>query len=239
MSNRYKNRAATLRDMSIAERIGMSRDKSNKLTDRCLELERIHANNRFLIYDSVFDDRLNQTFAGNAFNALCMASFGFELVRLTALWDPPAEDKVSIPEVVALVDDIDVRAQLKNEFDSHYDGEFLRIVSGPWNHVRFERRWRHMIQLTRCIVNSDRLKTLRSHRNKFLAHNLSIPTHSSPRFGQERKLLRSSQHIALALSTVLEDRGLNYDQSRQMNRRHASEFWKGLSWELPPRVESQ
>lgn len=82
---------------------------------------------------------------------------------------------------------------------------------------------------------SGRLTSIRRHRDKFLAHNLTPPAGPSPRFGYERKLLRASQRIALGFMTVLEDSALDVEGARDLCRRHASEFWDGLSWELPPR----
>ena len=219
--------------MTVAERVAMARSKANTLTDRCLELERAHANNRFLIYEGVFGASLDRTFAGNAFAALRNASFGFELIRLTALWDRPAEDRVSIPEIVGLIDDEAVRTQLRTEFDAFYSDDTNWILRGPENGRRFERRWRHAIAASRRVLSSVRLDSLRAHRDKFLAHNLTIPTAHSPRYGYERRLLRTSQRIALSLSTVLEDRGLDYEHSREINRKHAIAFWTGLKWANP------
>lgn len=218
--------------MTVADRVAMARTKANTLTDRCLELERAHANNRFLIYEGVFGDSLDRTFAGNAFAALRVASFGFELIRLTALWDKPSEDRVSIPEIVALIDDPAVRAYLRSDFDAFYVDPANWVLQGPENGRRFDRRWRLAINATHLVMASRRLSAVRQHRDKFLAHNLTIPTTHSARYGYERRLLRTSQRIALSLSTVLEDRGLDYEASRELNRRHAAEFWTGLRWTL-------
>lgn len=232
---RRRSRAEVIAAMTVADRIAMARSKADALTDRCLELERAHANNRFLIYDGVFGNSLDRTFAGNAFAALRNASFGFELIRLTAIWDKPAEDRISIPEIVALIDDVAVRVQLRAEFDGFYSDDENWILRGQWNDRRFERRWRHAIEGTRKVIASTHLTSLRAHRDKFLAHNLTVPTTVSARYGYERRLLRTSQRIAKSLSTVLEDRGLDYEASQELNRRHASEFWTGLSWSLHPR----
>jgi hypothetical protein len=220
--------------MAPGDRVVMARAKASTLTDRCLELERIHANNRFLIYGSVFGDGLVQTYAGHAFSALRHASFGHELIRLTALWDKPALDRVSIPEIVALIDDPAVQAQLKADFEAPYQTR-LQWLAGPENGRRFDRRLRHAVALTRRIETSERLKALKGHRDKYLAHNLTIVPGPNARYGYERKLLRSSQHVAYALNSVLEDQGLDFAESRLMNRRHAAEFWRGLTWQLPPR----
>jgi hypothetical protein len=232
MSHRA-TRLKTIGLMSPSDRVSMARSKANTLTDRCVELERIHANNRFLIYGSVFGHSLQQTFAGNAFSALRLASFGHELIRLTALWDKPALDRVSIPEIVALLDDPAVQAQLRADFDVPHQTE-LNWLAGLENGRRFEQRLRHALALTRRVEASERLKALKAHRDKYLAHNLTIAPGPNARYGYERKLLRTSQHIALALSSVLENRGLDYAESRILNRRHAAEFWQGLKWELPP-----
>jgi len=220
--------------MTTAARIAAARNKANKLFERCAEIERIHANNRRLIYSEPFGGALANTFAGNAYASLRDASFGFELIRLAALWDPPSADRISIPEVIALIFDEEVLVQLKREFDGWYNtnGDLLR---GPHNDRRWMRALRVAFGLGGAIMGNDRLRSIRRHRNKFLAHNLTTPAGKSPKFGYERKLRLSTHRIANALTTLLEDRGLDYGGSRELCRRHASEFWDGLSWKLPER----
>jgi hypothetical protein len=218
--------------MSTEQRIKLARAKADTLTDRCLEVEGIHANNQFLTYSNLFGDRLQKTYAGNALAYLQAASFGFELVRLTALWDPPAADKVSIPEIVALIDEPAVVTLLWGDFQKAH-GPAPSAETAAWNARRFTRALRHAFGLTRAIEQSPRHKSLRAHRDKFFAHNLTITTRPNPRYGYERKLLRASQRIGLALSSVLENRGLDYVGARSLNQRHAAEFWTGLSWSAP------
>lgn len=226
------SRADQIAAMSTAARIETARNKANQLFERCVEIERIHANNRYLMYSETFRGGLAHTFAGNAYASLRHANFGFELIRLAALWDSASADKVCVPEVIALISDGPVLDQLKQEFDGWYagDGDFMR---GPHNDRRWARSLCVAFGLSNALIGSERLKSIRRHRNKFLAHNLTTPTGSSPRFGYERKLRLSTHRIANALTTLLEDRGLDYDNSRDICRRHASEFWDGLSWELP------
>lgn len=218
--------------MSVGERIEVARAKAKVLFERGIELERLHANNRYLMYGEPFRGGLANTFAGNAYASLRLANFGFELIRLCALWDPPKADRVSIPEIAALIADGAVIKQLKSEFDDWYaaDGDMLR---GPWNDRRFVRRLRQALFLTSVVFRSERLKTVRDHRDKFLAHNLTLPVKKSPKFGYERKLRLSTFMTANALTTVLDDRGADYDNTKDICRRHADQFWRGLSWSTP------
>lgn len=232
-----KDRAAQIATMSVQERIDLARKKADTLFERCAELERIHANNRYLIYSELFGGALERTFAGNAYLSLRNANFGFELIRLAALWDRASADRICIPEVLALIDDPAVLAQLKREFDGWYqaDGSFL---SGPHNDRRWARAFRVSFGLAPAIMDSGRLTSIRRHRDKFLAHNLTTPVGKSPRYGYERKLRLSTHRIAVALTTLLEDRGVEYDGTRKLCRKHAAEFWDGLSWTLPERYPS-
>lgn len=229
------SRADQIAAMSTSARIEAARSKANQLFERCVEIERIHANNKYLTYSEPFRGGLVHTFAGNAYASLRHANFGFELIRLAALWDSPAANRISIPEVIALISDDSVLDQLKREFDEWYagPGDFLR---GSHNDQRWRRSLRAAFGLSGALVGSERLKSIRRHRNKFLAHNLTIPTGNSPRFGYERKLRLSTHRIANALTTLLEDRGVDYNNSRDLCRRHAAEFWDGLSWTMPERL---
>ncbi|MDP3750093.1 MAG: hypothetical protein Q8Q88_23965 [Phenylobacterium sp.] len=228
LSKREKQIAA----MSVAERIAMARAKADALVDRCLEVERIHANNRFLIYGRVFGGSLDHTFAGNAYEALRIHSFSFEVLRSMALWDNASEDRISIPEVIALIKEPAVIAQIKAEFFAGYGAEERSFLTGESIKGRFERNLRHALNLAAALSVSQRLKSLRRQRDKFYAHNLTIET-LAPKFGYERKLLRSSQRIVNGLRGVLSDAGLDFANTRELNRRHATEFWTGLTWHKP------
>jgi hypothetical protein len=212
----------------------MARAKGSELAERCIEIARLHANNRFLIYSDVFEGNLENTFAGNAFASLRFASFGFELIRLTALWDSPAKDRVSIPDIIALIDHPEVQERLKADFDEWY-GQEGNLLRGDWNTRRFYRRWRHAVTLGKAIIASGRLRSLKAHRDKFLAHNLTTPTKGTPKFGYERKMLLTTYRVAAALTTALEDKALDYANSHDISRRHANEFWLGLKWTPPDR----
>jgi hypothetical protein len=188
--------------MAAAERVELARSKVATLFERCIELERIH---RHLIYREPFQGALANTFASNAYASLRTANFGFELIRLCALWDPPRADRISLPEIAALIADSTVVRQLKADFDGWYDGDG-DMLRGPWNNRRFNRRLRQALCLTGVVIRSDRLMSVRDHRDKFLAHNLTIPARHTPKYGYERKLRLTTFMIANALTTVLEDR---------------------------------
>jgi len=116
--------------MSADDRILEARVKAERLDNLCLEIEAIHANNRYLIYDEIFSGGLGNTFAGNAFSALRITSFAYEVVRIIALWDGPAKNRISIPEIMMLIDDPVVLAKLKSEFLGGYDDPNLGLLRG-------------------------------------------------------------------------------------------------------------
>ena len=230
---RRRNRFEEISEMTVAQRVELARGKAMVLFERCIELERIHANNRHLIYREPLQGTLAQTFAGNAFASLRVANFGFELIRLCALWDPPRADRISLPEIAALIADGAVIQQLKADFDGWYDGDG-DMLRGPWNDRRFKRRLKQALCLTGVVIRSPRLMSVRAHRDKFLAHNLTISTQHTPKYGYERKLRLTTFMIANALTTVLEDRGTDYENTKDICRRHADELWDGLNWSMRP-----
>jgi hypothetical protein len=230
-----QSRLEQIASMTVTERIQLARTKAKTLFGRCIEIERIHANNRHLIYRDPFAGALANTFAGNAYESLRIANFGFELIRLTALWDAPSNDRVSIPEIASLIADAAVIQQLRVDFQGWYDGPGS-ILKGQWNQRRFDRRLRQALCLTSVIMHSGRLKSVRAHRDKFIAHNLTTPTAMTPKYGYERKLRLTTFMITQALLTVLDDSGLDLQGTKDMSRRHALEFWGGLTWALPARA---
>ena len=229
MASRDRKRQITV--MTTSERLEMAERKAKELSSLILEWERVHANNRHLTYGTVFAGNLAHTFAGNAFALLRLSSFAYELTRLAALWDRPSEDRVSIPEVSALINDVDVKAALKQKCLSNYsdpDIGFLRSDAEK----RFEYNYSMSIRLTDAVLRSRRLKTLRDHRDKWYAHNLE-PEVLRPKFGYERKMRLTSQRVANALTGVISDSGFDYADTVRICRKHADEFWQGLSWSPP------
>lgn len=216
--------------MALNERVAVAREKAAILSDRCLEVERIQANNRHLIYRQKFRGPLYQSRASFAYEALRLNSFAFGIVRVTALWDVAKEDRICIPDVVKLIDHPDIVAELRKEFLSDYSGEFEHLLADGEVRRRFERGLRHAQQHTARIERSRRLKALKRHRDKFLAHNLTIES-IGPKFGYERKLLWASERIVNGLRSVLSRSSIDYADSRRMVAESASEFWEGLSWE--------
>ena len=220
-------RAEQIARMPPADRLEIARIKAEALVSHCLEVERIHANNRHLIFRSIFDHDLNQTMAGNAYEALRITSFSFEVLRLMALWDKPADNVISIPEVMALIADEEVIDLARTAYMANYTAQdHMRF---PRAAGRFERALRNSRELSCITPNTHRFKSLKRHRNKFYAHNLSDPS-ITPKFGYERKLLGASEQIVSGLRTVLSSAGLNFRESRQACARHADEFWHGVQW---------
>lgn len=223
-------RSEQIASMSANDRLELAREKANKLVDHCIELERIHANNRHLIFRDVFAGNLSHTFAGNAYESLRLTSFSFEVVRLMALWDKPAANVFSIPEVVALIDHPDVIGAARRDCVAQYSHPYESFASEAA--LRFDLNVRRVRKLAEAIPKSHRFKTLKKHRNKFYAHNLDDPA-VAPKFGYERKLLWSSEKIVNALRGALSSAGLDFPATRELCRRHANEFWQGVSWARP------
>jgi hypothetical protein len=227
---RRPSRLDQIAKMTVDQRLSLSREKADKLVDQCIQIERIRANNRHLIFRDVFEGNLHHTFAGNAYESLRLTSFSFEVVRLMALWDKPAENVFSIPEVMALIADPAVIAQARSECIAEYGSEYVPLRRSAER--RFDRGLRHAQILASVLPTTHRFKSLKRHRNKFYAHNLNDAT-ISPKFGYERKLLWSSERIVNALRGVLSSAGLDFRETRALCERHADEFWHGVKWEKP------
>ena len=227
---RRRPRVDQIAGMSVVERLNLARQKADRLVEHCIQIERIHANNRHLIFRDVFEGNLHHTFAGNAYEALRLTSFSFEVIRLMALWDPPAENVFSIPEVMALIDDPRVIKQARADHMAGYGASYAHMAGAAER--RFDRGLRHARVLSSTLPTTNRFKSLKRHRNKFYAHSLSDPT-ISPKFGYERKLLWSSERIVNGLRGALSSSGLDFHETRGLCAKHADEFWHRVEWSAP------
>jgi response regulator RpfG family c-di-GMP phosphodiesterase len=225
-----KTRSEVIASMSVDERIEIAVEKSKRLAELLHELERAHANNRYLTYTpNVLGDQIANSMASNAFASMRTASFGYELVRLSALWDKPAKDRTSVPEIVMLIDDPAVKAELKARIELHYpDLHWLRQRA----EARFDRDYKLATALPHQVIKSHRLISLRNWRDKWLAHNLDIQF-QGPRYGYERKMRKVSHKIADALTRVIEQTSFDYENTIQMCQRHADQLWSNIRWDQP------
>ena len=80
----------------------------------------LHAANKTIQYSGFLSDQIPRSQAANAFNTFQHAMYSQEIIRLLAVWDSAEEYAVSIPTVVALINNDDVVDALSSEtFNAH------------------------------------------------------------------------------------------------------------------------
>ena len=122
----------------------------------------------------------------------------FEIIRLCALWDRPADDRESIPTIVALFDDPGLIGRLVSEAharhateappDGFHDGDNPHDIAAKkawWKQDRgafaaqIEETIRDKLSFSVSkaaeIQKSSELKSLMDFRHRFIAHNLDLP----------------------------------------------------------------
>ncbi|MCF8506243.1 MAG: hypothetical protein K9G59_15130 [Caulobacter sp.] len=216
--------ARSVLKLSDAEALAAAKAKAKELFGLIGTVMMFHANNRHLIYGKELSSQLPNSYAGHAFQNLQAASFGMQLIRLMALWDRASADRTSIPTIAALIDRDSVRAEMRRLHlgDWHDAGpQFLHDTG-----ARFDKLLRRATRWALAVEKSQRVDSLRDHRDAFIAHNLGPATdYKSPKYGQERRLLATTYRIANMLNVVLNNTSTAYEMTDEMCRKYAEDLW--------------
>lgn len=90
------------------QRIDRAKDLTSKLTYRIQDVIELHAANEIVLYSSELSKQIPKSLAAHAFDVFQDSQFKFEVIRLVALWEKPDDNVISIPTVIALINDSDV-----------------------------------------------------------------------------------------------------------------------------------
>jgi len=245
------------------QRVERAKSVTDKLVDHVRSLITIAENNARVLYSDTLSRQIPRSHAAHAFNEMQRSMHYYFLVRLSAIWDKPSNDRASIPSVRALIDKQEVRDQIVNDTHKYHaslaeprsltpaiDPEEEQILSDHWAHSRLARaseesekvrRWmafavRIVPRVERSFVSSS----LRPFRDGYLAHNLeaSVVNRGDPvklRYGDEAKLLRLTIRIVDRLHLALNGAGFAWDMAQDHARRNASELWTSCHFDLPTR----
>ena len=241
--------------LSTEEWVEAARRKSEALSGFVTALIQTHANNRELVYSRRLSDMLGPSYAAHALNDLQKSSFSMELTRLCALWDSPSPDRVSLPTLMCLIADPQVVQRLERDHAAGWGGGDIRLdneeelSAEDREHFQamFRRRndefvgqnFRRNLRLSLCGVaavwRSDRLRGVFNHRDRFIAHNLEAESlgragtaFRPPRYGQERKLLGSTQRLANALTVVIRNRAFAYGMSHGFSTKNSNSLFRAI-----------
>jgi AbiU2 len=108
-------RTNRFRDIAPDERIGRARVRAQKLVVHIATLFLMHESNALVIYSSKLSEQIPRSYAAHAFNQFQRSMHLFEIVRLCALWDPPGDDRESIPTIIELFNEPALMEQIAGD----------------------------------------------------------------------------------------------------------------------------
>jgi len=115
-----KGFSKTVSEWSVQVRITKAKECVEALTHRVQEVLKLHEANKIIQYSDQLSGQIPRSRAANAFKSFQNAMYRQEVIRLLAYWDTAAENAVSIPTAVVLIDDKDVVDALQSAtYDAH------------------------------------------------------------------------------------------------------------------------
>lgn len=206
------------------ERITHAKERADRLVDHIATLFLMHEANALVVHSPKLARQIPRSYAAHAFNQFRRSMHLFEIVRLCALWDPPGDDRESIPTIIelfnepALVDQIvrdrhDFYANEAEpaELEASSDPELAAAVQAWWKKDRraFAQQAKQDVRQKLVFAAAKaaevraslRLKAMRKFRNAYIAHNLTLP---EPDMKTEEKVapVRYGDETALLEDTV-------------------------------------
>lgn len=250
----------TVAQWSTEERVGKARKLVRALTDKIQVAISLHAANEIIQYSDTLSGQIPKSYAANAFTVFQDAQFHFEIIALVSVWDKAARNSISIPTVVALIDDDDVLARLaKATFDAHNQQpvrlvektrgtEEKKIIEELVASHQFEfansqseralTELKESLNSAKGVVLENQMKSVRNLRD-MVAHSLT-QTRAAERgrinpmkYGDERELLTTT--IQLIESLYCWVNGTSFDISGQVfdiARRDARELWQNCEFTI-------
>src|SRR5688572_5201483 len=98
--------------LSTIERVDIAQERLGKIAETLSSLIHLHENNRIIVYSKQLSAQIPRSLAFHAFHLFQHTMIRGEALKLCTLWDPPKEDRNSLPTVAKLIDDADVLAEI-------------------------------------------------------------------------------------------------------------------------------
>ncbi|PIB92411.1 hypothetical protein CSW62_13055 [Caulobacter sp. FWC2] len=229
-------RRLTIDDMTPAARLAAAQTKASDLFSLIGFVIMCHENNRHLIYGRPLPTAVGTSKAANAFTVLQRQTFGFELIRLMSIWDSAKPDRTSIPTIWKLIDHPEVRAAMRKDIHDWWarpEGGERPSAFVDAKLVEHDHFLRRLERIVPAVLASRRLRALRAHRDAFIAHNLPMDNGApTPRYGQESRLLATTEYIANYLGLVVNNTSAAYFAARAVSRDTADALWTNARFKI-------
>lgn len=108
-----------------AERIKIARERAGRLIDHLSAIFALHEANAIVVYSPLIANQIPPSRATFAFRQLQSSQLLFEMLRLCALWDKPAQDRESIPTILKLLDKPEILDRLAADRYARFANEVL------------------------------------------------------------------------------------------------------------------
>jgi len=227
--------------LSPADRLVLAKQRTNELVDHMISLIAMHESNLIIMKTDVLSRQIPSSYAAHAFNNFRFSMAGFEVVRLCAFWEPPDPQDVSIPNVLNLFDDPQVRSEIrlavtKSEYRSNIDEDVFASISEEMSQ-EIDARIDNTLAKARAVESSPRLKSVRNFRHKFLAHNLkkTRAEEAGPVAPMKNDdvdwLFGETEAIVDGLHHGLNRTGFDWSGSHEISKRQAESLWHGTKFE--------
>lgn len=223
--------------LSPADRFKTAKQRTEELVNHMLALIALHESNQFVLKSDVLSKQIPRSFAANAFNSFRFSMAGFELIRLCAFWEPPDLADANIPNVIDLIDASQVRAAITTDITGKPPQP--NAPAAVYQQISQEmaretnQRIDAVIARVRAVEASPRLTSVKNHRHKYLAHNLTMTRleMAGPvapmKNGDVDWLFEETEAIIDELHHALNRAGFDWPGCHAMHRRHAELLWQG------------
>ncbi|MEJ5901864.1 AbiU2 domain-containing protein [Ochrobactrum teleogrylli] len=240
------------------QRVEVAQKRISILIDNILHWLLLRESNNIAIFSNTLSKQIPRSNAATAFNVLTDSLYRFEIIRLCTFWDKASKDRISIPTIVALLDNAETAEIVgENAYRSASDpGHWMggsndvdRAIQRMLKENALKRAETERIEaisnLTEVIkeavdlASNTKIIGLRSFRDNYLAHSL-VPNGSEKaievvRYGDENDVFEDTKRLVLRLHQIVNLTDFMFEDSRKMARRNAEELWNNCTFSIPAR----
>lgn len=247
----------SVKSLDSLERVERAKKVIKELTYRIHDVIQLYASIEIVVYSDSLSSQIPPSYAAHAFNNFQSSLHNYLFIRLISIWDQAADNAVSIPTALALVDCPTVIEHLALELHRFHansraaklgkaeeDPDFEIIFQETQD--RFGKdsadKLRHelpkLISNGRSLMSGEILKRTRNLRDH-LSHSLSETRRETngpvdrAKFGDEKYILNASIPIIEGLYTYVN--GVSFDisvESCEAASKRAIQLWGNCKFDL-------
>ncbi|MDG1739263.1 MAG: hypothetical protein P8H92_15055 [Paracoccaceae bacterium] len=246
--------------MTVEERVERAKSLTSKLISHANALMASAENNAIVLYTDTLAAQIPKSYAANAFNELQRSMHYYFLIRLSALWDKPSQDRESILSLIALIDDAAVVDRFVSDTYAYHsslaepryvtpeeDPDVSEMLRQHWLAERVSRAeeesWKVQVRVKSARRMVDFIarryvdEGVREFRDRYIAHNLNLDLSNKHRpvslqYGDENRLFLYTTRILDRLHLALNGTSFGWDMAREHAKRNATELWTSCEFNI-------